>query len=231
MSFYSGTRLRRLIGSRRPLGGEREISLTSTMRVTFEKYDAMAKLSTLKASKHQRNKHPQEQIERLAKIMLTHGVRHPISVSKLSGEVCFGHGRWAAAKLNGWKTFPVVYQDFKDDQEEYACVQSDNGIALWAELDLTAINSDLLNLGPEFDLDLLGIKGLEVQPPEDADSEAEYGHFAEEYSPNEGVKQIIMAFEKSEYEAILPKLKAGMSKSDSPTVKDMFVHLLLNYVG
>jgi hypothetical protein len=68
------------------------------MRICFEKYDALIKLSDLKKSKHQRNKHPKEQIDRLAKIMATHGVRHPISVSKLSGEVCFGHGRWAAAK-------------------------------------------------------------------------------------------------------------------------------------
>ncbi len=201
------------------------------MRVTFEKHDGLVKLTKLKASKHQRNKHPQEQIERLAKIMATHGVRHPISVSKLSGEVCFGHGRWAAAKLNGWKEFPVIYQDFASDEEEYACVQSDNGIAAWAELDLSAINSDLLNLGAEFDLDLLGIKGLEILPPEDEDSAAEYGHFAEEYSPNEGVKQIIMAFEKTEYEDILPKIKEGMKKGDSPTVKDLFVHLLLNYIG
>lgn len=137
------------------------------MRVTFEKYDAMQKLSDLKVSKHQRNKHPKEQIERLAKIMHKHGVRHPISVSRLSGEVCFGHGRWAAAKLNGWKTYPVVYQDFKDDTEEYACVQSDNGIALWAEMDISAINEDLLKLGAEFDLDLLGIKDLAIIEPEE----------------------------------------------------------------
>ncbi len=136
------------------------------MRVTFDKFDAMSKLSDLKTSKHQRNKHPTEQIERLAKIMREHGVRHPISVSRLSGEVCFGHGRWAAAKLNGWKSYPVVMQDFANDQEEYACVQSDNGIALWAELDIAAINSDLLKLGEEFDLDLLGIKDLELVRPD-----------------------------------------------------------------
>ncbi len=142
------------------------------MRVTFEKHDGMVKLSKLKASRHQRNKHPQEQIERLAKIMATHGVRHPISISKLSGEVCFGHGRWAAAKLNGWKEFPVVYQEFASDEEEYACVQSDNGIALWAELDIAAILEDL-KLMPDLDADLLGLKSLELDIPAETENTSE----------------------------------------------------------
>ncbi len=128
------------------------------MRICFDKYDELVPLKSLKASKHQRNKHPQDQIERLAKIMDKHGVRHPIHISKLSGEVCFGHGRWAAAKHNKWKEFPVVYQDFASDEEEYACVQSDNAIAGWAELDLSAITMDLDKFGPEFDIDLLGLK-------------------------------------------------------------------------
>lgn len=130
------------------------------MRVTFKTFDEMLPLSKLKKSKHQRNKHPQDQIIRLAKIMEAHGVRHPIHISRLSGQVCFGHGRWEAAKLNGYTSFPCVYQDFKDDDEEYACVQSDNAIASWAELDLMGINVDIISLGPEFDIDLLGIENF-----------------------------------------------------------------------
>lgn len=138
----------------------------NSMRITFTTYDDIAKINTLKASKHQRNKHPKDQIERLAKIMKSHGVRHPIHVSKLSGQVCFGHGRWEAAKLNKWTEYPIVYQEFKDDDEEYACVQSDNAIAHWAELDLSSINNDLQNLGPNFDIDLLGIKDFVLEPAE-----------------------------------------------------------------
>lgn len=158
------------------------------MRITFTTYDDIAKLSTLKASKHQRNKHPKDQIERLAKIMKEHGVRHPIHVSTLSGQVCFGHGRWEAAKLNKWTEYPIVYQEFKDDDEEYACVQSDNAIAHWAELDLSSINNDLQNLGPDFDIDLLGIKDFVLEPadkfeaqcdedaiPENADTRCKLG--------------------------------------------------------
>lgn len=132
----------------------------SDMRITFKTFDEILPLKDLQKSRHQRNKHPKDQIERLAKIMKVHGVRHPIHVSALSGEVCFGHGRWEAAKANGWKEFPVVYQEFKDDQEEYACVQSDNAIAHWSELDLPSIKQDLLNFD-KFDPDLLGIKSLD----------------------------------------------------------------------
>lgn len=130
------------------------------MRIAFSKYDELLSLSKLKKSKFQHNKHPKEQIERLAKIMKEHGIRHPIHISKLSGEVCFGHGRWAAAKLNGWKQFPVVYQEFESEQEEFACVQSDNAIASWADLDLAGINGDIPDYGPDFDIDLLGIENF-----------------------------------------------------------------------
>ncbi len=136
------------------------------MRITFKTFDEMLPLSKLKKSKHQRNKHPQDQIIRLAKIMEAHGVRHPIHISRLSGQVCFGHGRWEAAKLNKYTEYPVVYQDFKDDDEEYACVQSDNAIASWAELGMAGINLDLANLGPDFDIDLLGIKDFVLEPAE-----------------------------------------------------------------
>ncbi len=156
----------------------------SDMRVTFDKYDELLPLKKLKRSKHQRNKHPQDQIQRLAKIMEAHGVRHPIHISKLSGQVCFGHGRWEAAKLNKYESFPVIYQDFKDDDEEYSCVQSDNAIAHWAELDLGAINMDIGNLGPDFDIDLLGIKDLVIEPADKFEAQCDEDAVPEHVEPN-----------------------------------------------
>lgn len=142
-------------------------------RITFKAYDEVLPLTKLKKSKFQRNKHPQDQIIRLAKIMEAHGVRHPIHISKLSGTVCFGHGRWEAAKLNKYSSYPIVYQEFKDEDEEYACVQSDNAIAMWAELDLASINNDLQNLGPDFDIDLLGIKDFVLEPAEKFEAQSD----------------------------------------------------------
>lgn len=152
------------------------------MRIAFASYDEVLPLKDLKRSKHQRNKHPKEQIERLALIMKEHGVRQPIGVSRRSGEVCFGHGRWEAARLNGWTEFPIVYQEFDSDEEEYSCVQSDNAIAHWAELDLSAINTDIPGLGPDFNLDLLGLEGFKLDAPFEA--KADEDAVPEDVEPN-----------------------------------------------
>lgn len=111
-----------------------------------------------------RNKHPKEQIERLSKIIKANGWRHPIIVSKLSGQVVVGHGRLEAAKLLSEPKVPVHFQDFANETEEYQFGIADNAIASWAELDLAGINTDLPTFGPELDVDLLGIKDFELEP-------------------------------------------------------------------
>jgi len=129
-------------------------------------HDALVKTKDLKPHPQNRNKHPKEQIERLAKILEYQGWRYPIKVSKRSGCITSGHGRLEAARHLGWKEVPVNFQDYTDDAQEYADVQSDNAIASWAELDLSGINSDIADLGPDFDLDLLGIKDFVLEPVE-----------------------------------------------------------------
>ena len=127
-------------------------------------YDNLVDPKSLKDHPKNRNKHGQDQIERLAKLYSYHGVRHPIIVSKLSGLIVAGHGRKLAGIRAGINKFPVVYQEFKDADAEYAFVQSDNAIALWADLDFSGINLDIENLGPDFDIDMLGIKGFVIEP-------------------------------------------------------------------
>ncbi|MGZ3770072.1 MAG: DNA modification methylase [Bdellovibrio sp.] len=126
------------------------------------KYDELLDPKKLKNHPKNRNKHSQEQIDRLAKLYTYHGVRHPIIVSKLSGFIVAGHGRKAAGVKAGIKQMPVVYQEFANDEAEYAFIQADNAIASWAELDLSGINEDLADLGPDFDLDFLGIKNFTI---------------------------------------------------------------------
>jgi CO dehydrogenase/acetyl-CoA synthase delta subunit len=86
------------------------------------------------------NSHPKEQIERLAKLIKYQGFRNPIIVSNRTGFMVAGHGRLEAAKSIGLKEVPVMYQDFENEAQEYAYLTSDNAIASWAELDLSAIN-------------------------------------------------------------------------------------------
>lgn len=108
------------------------------------------------------NKHPKEQIERLAKLIKYQGFRNPLVVSNRSGFVLCGHGRIEAAKLAGLKEVPVMYQDFENEAQEYSYLTSDNAIASWSELDLTMVTDQLTDFGPEFnDLELLGIESIE----------------------------------------------------------------------
>jgi DNA modification methylase len=112
------------------------------------------------------NKHPKEQIERLAQLIEFQGFRNPVVVSNRTGFVVAGHGRIEAAKKLGIKDVPVMFQDFENEAQEYAYLTSDNAIASWSELDLSAVNTEMLDLGPDFDIDMLGIKDFVIEPIE-----------------------------------------------------------------
>lgn len=123
-------------------------------------------ISLLVENPKNNNTHPDDQIERLAKLIKHTGFRNPLVVSNRSGFVLCGHGRIAAAKKAGLKELPVIYQDFRDEAEEYAYMTSDNAIHNWSSIDLSKVNTEILDLGPDFDIDLLGIKDFVIEPIE-----------------------------------------------------------------
>jgi DNA modification methylase len=122
-------------------------------------HDKIVPIHELKAHPKNRNIHPPDQIEQLAEILKYQGWRYPVKVSKQSGYVTAGHGRMAAALHAGWTHVPVNYQDYDNDDMEYADVQADNAIASWAELELKLIALDIKER-PNLDVKLLGIKGF-----------------------------------------------------------------------
>jgi DNA modification methylase len=130
-------------------------------------YDKLVSVKDLRVHPKNRNKHPDAQIQRLAEILEYQGFRYPIKVSKLSGYITSGHGRLSAAIKNGWIEVPVNYQEYESEAQEYADVQADNAIASWAELDLVGINTDVSELGDEFDVNLLGIEDFEYTEPKE----------------------------------------------------------------
>lgn len=109
------------------------------------------------------NKHPKEQIDRLSKLIKYQGFRNPLVVSTRSGFVLCGHGRIEAAKLAGLKEVPVMFQDFDSEAQEYAYLTSDNSIGSWSEIDLSMVNAEMLDLGPDFDIDMLAIKDFKIE--------------------------------------------------------------------
>lgn len=115
------------------------------------------------------NSHSPEQIERLCKLIKYQGFRNPIVVQKGTNLIVAGHGRQMAAKKMGLEKVPVTYQEFESDAQLYAYLVSDNAIAAWSELDLGAINTEMLDLGPDFDIDMLGLKDFAIEPAEKYD--------------------------------------------------------------
>lgn len=117
-------------------------------------------ISELKMKSDNRNHHPQNQIEELAKQFKYQGFRNPLIVSNQSGEIVCGNGRFLAAKRAGLKELPVIFQDYDSAEQEYKHHVADNGISLWAELDIQNIKLDL----QEFDFDSanLGIKDFNL---------------------------------------------------------------------
>lgn len=129
-------------------------------------YDELVSLKKLIPHPKNRNKHPKEQIARLAKVLEYQGVRRPVRVSELSGYITAGHCLYEAAKLLKWKELPVDYQPYDSEDQEIADGIADNSIALWADLDFAGINMDVPGLGPDFDIDWLGIKDFVIEPAE-----------------------------------------------------------------
>lgn len=120
------------------------------------------------------NRHPPEQLTRIAKVMDYQGFRRCPTISTLSGCLIVGEGRIRAAheKL-GWTVFPVDYQDYSDSDMEYADMVADNALDDWSTLDYAAINLEVPSLGPDFNVDMLGIKDFVIEPAEKYDLDEE----------------------------------------------------------
>lgn len=109
------------------------------------------------------NSHSKEQIARLEKLIEFQGFRNPIIVSNRTGFVVAGHGRIEAARNMGMALVPVMYQDFDNEAQEYAYMVSDNAIASWSELNLSYVNAEMIDLGPDFDIEMLGIENFSIE--------------------------------------------------------------------
>lgn len=114
------------------------------------KHDKLIPLADIHPHPNNENKHPESQVEVLAKIIAKDGMRHPIIVSNLSGYIVAGHGRLEALKLLGEEVAPIVFQDFDDSIQELRVRTADNNIQNYSEMDRDQFN---LNLA-EFELEI-----------------------------------------------------------------------------
>lgn len=122
-------------------------------------------ITEIKPNPKNPNKHTDDQIERLIALFKETGFRVPLVISNFSGLLAAGHGRLEALKRMKVEHVPVMYQDFKDESEEYAFVCADNAIAEWSHLAKREIQDEVKNLKinfPEFNMDLLGFKEFKL---------------------------------------------------------------------
>lgn len=126
-------------------------------------FDELAPIETLKSNPKNPNKHPDSQIELLAKNIKYLGWRHPITVSKRSGFIVAGHGRLMAAQKLGLKILPVDYQDFNSDADEIATLVADNRLAELSETSEDELKKILSELDGEIDIDLTGFSETDAE--------------------------------------------------------------------
>jgi DNA modification methylase len=128
------------------------------------RYDEAVDIDKITGHPRNPNKHSDEQIALLAKIIKASGWRNPICVSNRSGFVIKGHGRLMAARVLGASLAPVEYQDYESEAAEYNDLIADNRIAELAERDMSIIKDLLeeLDTGAN-DMDLTGYTEAEIE--------------------------------------------------------------------
>lgn len=140
----------------------------------------MVDVNILQENPRNPNKHPDRQIELLAKIIGYQGQRSPIVVSKRSGFIVKGHGRLSAIKKLGWDKAAVDYQDYENEAQEFADMVADNKIAELAEHDDSMMIDGIKDLGLE-DFELLGLDDFSL--PELFEAQADEDEIPEHVEP------------------------------------------------
>ena len=102
-------------------------------------FDEVADVASLVPNPRNPNRHPDAQIDLLARIIAQQGWRAPITVSNRSGFIVRGHGRLLAALKAGWREAPIDRQDYPNEAAEWADLIADNRLAELAESDSEAL--------------------------------------------------------------------------------------------
>lgn len=116
----------------------------------------------LKPSPTNSKKHPQAQIEKLARSIAKHGIANTIQVEP-DGTIIAGHGRWLAAKHLGWTTVNVIVRTDLTPEQAMALRIADNQ-TVSTDYDAELLKAELLVLKEaDYDLDSLGFDEGELE--------------------------------------------------------------------
>lgn len=108
-------------------------------------------------------KHPQEQIEALARSIREFGFTAPVLIES-DGTLIAGHGRVEAARKAGLERVPCLRVAHLTPEQVRAYVIADNRLALDATWDEAALGAELKALADaSFDLGLTGFQASEIE--------------------------------------------------------------------
>lgn len=151
-------------------------------------FTRMVAVSELRPHPKNPNRHPREQLELFGKIIEHQGWRRPIRVSNLSGFITAGHGALEVARLKGWESVPVDFQDYEKPEDEIADLLADNQLAQLADLDEAGVKALLDELE---DVELAGFFADE-EGDDDAEQKPEV-EFSEVL--NESNNYVVLVFD------------------------------------
>jgi len=193
-------------------------------------YDELMPIDTAMAmlDKKNPNKHTEDDIKDMAKTLSLVGWEHPIVI--VNKTVHYGNKRTRAAKYAGFKQVPVVYRTYENKDLETITKIADNASGQRSELDLNIVNELTLDLGPDIELDVLGIKDFEPLPEDKYanKSDEESDHVPETKENELGVKtgdiwilgnhRLLCgdATKKEDVERLMDGQKADMVYTDPP---------------
>lgn len=99
--------------------------------------------------------HSPEQIQQLAASIREFGFTNPVLIDP-DGGIIAGHGRVLAARDAGLEEVPTIVLSHLTDVQRRAYVIADNKLALNSGWDHDLLRAEVLALGDDFDLDVLG---------------------------------------------------------------------------
>lgn len=123
----------------------------------------MEEVAAMKEHPQNSNTHNAKQLKILSKVIKMQGWRNPIIVSKRSGFITKGHGRFKAALLLGETQVPVDYQEYKDEDSEIADMIADNKLAELSKRKMEVLEKQLKQLKKNGDVEMSGFTEFEVE--------------------------------------------------------------------
>lgn len=177
-------------------------------------------LADIKPYKRNSKKHPEWQIEQIAKSIESLGMNDPIAVAGNDNVIIEGHGRYLACKKLNYSPVPVIRLDHLNDEQRRAYNIIHNKLTMNSDFDLKILTKELDDI---FNIDMsdFGFEAFNIDDMEDVDAYDENNDDREYFTktltfPIEKKKEIT-CYLKKHYDEVIERI---ISESESEANSD-----------